>query len=62
MWQQILALLVGLFFMWMLYRYVKGNKDAFSKANFSKSAKTLGLLALGLIAFIAFCILMLRAG
>ena len=59
-WEQILAVIIGLFLVWLLYRQISGNKEAFTKDNFTKSARTLGLLALGLIAFVAFCILMLR--
>ncbi len=46
--------------LWVLYRGIKGNPDAFSKANLSKSTTTLGVLALLLIGVIAFAVMMLR--
>ena len=61
MWYQFLGIVFAGFFAWLLYSQVKSNPEAFSTANFSKSAYTLGILALVLIAFIAFCIMILRA-
>ncbi len=60
MWEQIIALLLAAFVGWWLYRTIKGNKAAFSKENFFKTARTMGLLAIGLILLIAFCVMMLR--
>ena len=44
----------------ILYRTVKNRPELFSKENLNKSFLTLGVLALGLIAFIALLVLMLR--
>ena len=59
-WQKIVYLLGAAFFVWMGYRFVKNNPGSFSKENLSKSFYTTGLLALGLIALIAFCVWILR--
>lgn len=61
MWYQILAVLGAALVIWILYRGIKGNPQAFSKDNLNKSMSTMGLLALGLIAFIAVLVLLLRA-
>ncbi len=58
---QILGLIAGVFIVWYLARMIKSNPQMFSKQNFSKSFYTMGILALGLIAFIALLVLMLRA-
>jgi cell division protein FtsW (lipid II flippase) len=55
----IVACLAGLL-IWFLVRIVRNQPEAFSKVNLSKSFGTLGWLAIGLIAFIALCILLLR--
>ncbi len=59
---KIMMLAAAVFMGWMAYRYIKTDKAAFSKANLSKSATTLGFLALGLIAFIALLVIYLRSG
>ena len=58
---QILAILAAVFIIWWLYKSIKGNPEAFSKQNFSKSFTTMGLLALGLIAFVYILILMVKS-
>ena len=60
MWEQLFLLLLVVGIGWLLYRSVKANPGSFSKSNISKSLWTMGLLALGLIAFIAFLILLVR--
>lgn len=50
------------FLMWIMYRTVKGNPEAFSKQNLSHSFTTLGFLALILIAVISIAIFVLRQG
>ena len=60
-WSKLLYLLGVAFFVWMGYRFVKNNPNAFSRENLSRSLYTTGLLALGLIALIAFCVWMLRS-
>jgi len=44
----------------VLYRGIKGNSQAFSRENLSKSFTTLGLLGIGLIALVALTILFLK--
>lgn len=61
-WTHLLALLGALFIVWILFRIVRSNPTTFSKENFSKSLSTMGFLALILIAFVAVCIMLLRAG
>lgn len=57
---QILALLGAGMIIFILYRTIKGRPDQFSKENLSKSFSTMGILAIGLIGFIALLVLMLR--
>jgi len=58
---QILGIIGAVLIVWFLYRGIKGNPETFSKQNFAKSFSTMGFLALLLIGFIAFLILMLNA-
>lgn len=46
--------------LFILYRGIKGNPEAFSRENMSKSLSTLGVLALLLIGLVSFAVLMLR--
>ena len=57
---QILGLLGAAMIIFVLYRTIKGRPDQFSKENLSKSFLTMGVLAIGLIGFIALLVLMLR--
>lgn len=57
---QILGLIGGGLIIFILYKFIKASPDQFSKANLNKSAMTMGVLALILIAFIAFLIMVLR--
>lgn len=57
---QILGLLGAGLIVFILYRAIKGKPEQFSKENLSKSASTMGVLAIILIAFIAVLVLMLR--
>ena len=45
-----------------LYRGVRANPKAFSKANMGKSFFTMGVLAIVLIAVVLICIWLLKAG
>lgn len=56
----LLMLAAALFIGWMTYRFIKANPDALSRENVSKSITTLGLLALALIAFVAFLVMLVR--
>ena len=58
---QILGLAGAILIVWILYRSIKNNKDAFSKDKMSKSFYSMGILGVILIAFVAFLIFMLRA-
>lgn len=58
---QVLALIAGAVIIWYLYRTIKHQPEAFSKANFSKSLATMGVLALGLIGFVWLCVLYLQS-
>jgi uncharacterized membrane protein len=57
---QLLAVILGALTVWMLYRLVKGQPQLFSKENLSKSFGTLGVLALALIVFVTFLVIMVR--
>lgn len=57
---QLLFVILAAFLVWWLYRGIRANPQAFSKENLGKSAYTLGVLALILIAFIALCVMMLK--
>lgn len=58
---QILGLMAAGLIAFLLYRTIKGKPELFSKENLNKSFYTMGILAIILIAFVAFLILMLRA-
>lgn len=53
------ALALG-FMAYMTYRRIKADPQMLSKENFSKSSTTMAILALALIAFIWFLVMMLR--
>ncbi len=57
---QILGLLGAGMILFLLYRTIKGRPEQFSKENLNKSFFTMGVLAIGLIGFVALLILMLR--
>ncbi len=57
---QILGLIGAGMILFLLYRTIKGRPDQFSKENLNKSFFTMGVLAIGLIGFVALLILMLR--
>jgi hypothetical protein len=56
----LFAVLLTGFLIWMLYRGIRGNPEAFQKKSIEKSAWTLGVLALLLIGLIGFVVLILR--
>jgi hypothetical protein len=60
MWTKLIVLLCALFLGWMTYRNVRANPQAFSSENIHKSLYTLGWLALFLIAFVAFLVLLVK--
>ncbi|OGV49380.1 MAG: hypothetical protein A3F46_00095 [Legionellales bacterium RIFCSPHIGHO2_12_FULL_42_9] len=58
---QILALVGAGLIVWFLYRTVKGRPQVFSGENMNKSLITMGVLAIILIIFVAFLVLMVRS-
>lgn len=52
---------LALFIVWRIYSVLKKNPELLSKENLSKSATTLGILALILIGGIAMMVMLLRA-
>lgn len=56
----LIALAVGSFFIWRLYKYVKEAPEAFSAANISKSFYTIGILGVILAVAIYFVVILLR--
>jgi hypothetical protein len=57
---QLLALIGCGLLVWYSFRFIKKNPGLFSKKNLGDSFFTLGILALGLIAVIALCVMFLR--
>lgn len=57
---QILALVMIGLAIWWLYRTVKNQPQIFSKENLNKSIYSLGILALVLIVFVAFLVMLVR--
>lgn len=58
---QILGILGAVMIVFILYRTIKGQPGLFSKENLNKSFLTMGVLAVGLIGFVALLILILRS-
>ncbi len=58
--EQFFILALCIFLVWILVRYIKREPQALSKQNLEKSFYTMGLLALVLIAFVAFGVFVLR--
>ena len=59
-WMQLLFLLCAGLFIWMGVSFIRHHPDLFSKASLEKSFFTTGILTLGLIAFIALLVFLLR--
>ena len=62
MGMKILALVGAILLMFLLWQGIRANPALFSKANLNKSFTSMGVLALILTAFVAFCSLLLRSG
>lgn len=60
-WEELFYLLLSVALAFVLFSYIKNKKELFSGENFIKTLYTLGLLALGLIAFISYCVWMLNS-
>lgn len=57
---QVLAIVGAGLIIWILYRTIKGRPEQFSRENLSKSFSTMGILALGLIVFVALLVMIVR--
>lgn len=57
---KIAVIIFAAFLIWLLYRFIKANPESLSAANLNKSFFTMGALGLGLIAFIAVIVMLLR--
>lgn len=60
-WDIFFFILLAIGFGWLAYRGLKQSPQAFSKQNLSASAKTLGLLGVGLIGFVALLVLLVKS-
>ena len=59
-WAQLFGILAAALIIWFTIRRVRTNPQLFS-AHLGKSFRTMGILGLLLIAFVAFCIFLLKA-
>jgi hypothetical protein len=57
---QLLGLVAAGLLVWTIYRTIKGKPEQFSRENLAKSFSSLGMLALGLIAFVALLVLVVK--
>jgi len=57
---QLLAIVGAALIIWILYRTIKQRPEQFSRENLSKSFFSLGVLAIILIVFVGFLVLLLR--
>ena len=60
-WAQLFGILAAALIIWFTFRRVRTNPQLFSKANLGKSFHAMGVLGLLLIAFVAFCIFLLKS-
>lgn len=58
----LLAVLVVGVLIWWQVKYYRANPQAYSKQNFAKTARTLGILAIALIAFVTVLVWLTRTG
>ncbi|MCH9756504.1 MAG: hypothetical protein K0U37_04870 [Gammaproteobacteria bacterium] len=57
---QLLALIGASLIAWFIYRAIKGSPEQFSRENLKKSFSSMGILALILIVFVGFLVLVAR--
>lgn len=57
---QILLIILAVFLIWQMYRFVRNNPGMFSKINIERSMFTLGALCLALIGFVALLVWLLK--
>ncbi len=60
-WTLVLYLISAALLIWLMVRMVRGNPQAFSKENLSKSFYTVGIITILLIGVIFLCVLLLRS-
>lgn len=60
-WIELLYLIGAALLLWVIIRTIRGNPQAFSKENLSRSFFTIGILALLLIGVIFLCVMLLKA-
>jgi hypothetical protein len=58
---QIMLLALAGIAVFFLYRTIKNQPGLFTKEKFSQTASTLGVLALALIVFVAFLVMMVKS-
>jgi len=61
-WGKLLFFIGAILMAVLLYRQIKSHPQVFSRENMGKSLFTLGILALLLICFIGFLVMMVRVG
>ncbi len=59
-WSKLFFFIIAALLCWWCFRIIRNQKASFTKANFSKTMSTLGVLALILIAFVGLCIMLLK--
>lgn len=59
-WYSILFLILAAIVVWISFRTVRNNPAMFSKENLGRAFTVIGLLTLGLIAFIALLVFLLK--
>lgn len=59
-WMKILYVIGALFLLWIVYRSIRNNPQAFSRENLNKSFYTMAILALFLILVIGVLVMLLR--
>ncbi len=59
-WSKLFAIFTSIVLWWLLYRYIAGNKEAFSLVNLNKSFFSLGILAIFLIGFVTIAVLFVK--
>ena len=59
-WMQLLGILAAGLIIWYMIRLIRHQPEMFSSKKINKSFRTMGILGLLLIAFIALCVMLLR--
>lgn len=59
-WEQILAVIIAAFFIWMLYGYIRRNPTMLSAGKLGKSFWSMGILALILLVVISLTVVLLN--